>query len=442
MIGFWYLYVFGILLWSCSSKLPDPQLGSLLPRQGFENRATEVEITGKYFPENIARMALRSRDKRDYELQDLRRISDTTLQAVVSAKTPVGEYDLYMWVDGIDQAIVLGGAFDMLPNALIIYVIDVDQGDATLLLSPGGESMLIDAGTAAYADRIDNLLTQLGIRQIDHLLATHHHKDHVEGFERVVNGPDNQPNTADDRHPRKAIWDRGGSVSDQAYRSVRERYKDLHRALTGDTKDSFPYIKLEGDVSVKVMATSGKILTRSGAIQRVDCGSDENCRSIGTLVSFGDFRFWTGGDLTGGGNTTADVESLLADQFDDLIDVYNVHHHGSNTSSNEKFLQKLKPQVAIVSAGKDNSHCHPNAELLDRLLKLPKLYVLVTTEGLVQTTKCGSQTTRQRLDPIGTRAVVNAGNVRIVAERNRFSIKLSSSQEFKWDTHLQSENPD
>ncbi len=202
---------------------------------------------------------------------------------------------------------------------------------------------------------------------------------------------------------------------------IRTLYADKHRKLDGSNGDSFPVIDLGGGVSVEVRTANGVVKGRDRKLHKVACGSDENCRSIGTLIRFGKFRMWTSGDLTGGGNQTPDVESVLA-QHIGKVDIYRANHHGSKTSSNSALLGALQPQVVIISAGRDNRYCHPHASVLSRFLQIPAVALFLTTAGIANTSKCGPSTTRDRLAKLGKRSHLATGTLRITALPDRFTL--------------------
>jgi competence protein ComEC len=97
---------------------------------------------------------------------------------------------------------------------------------------------------------------------------------------------------------------------------------------------------------------------------------EENEACIGLLIQYGTFRYFTAGDLTGGGTTggieTKDMESIAGEIIGD-IDVLHVGHHGSETSTNDTFLKEIKPEAAVISVGRDNDYHHPVRSVLRRL---------------------------------------------------------------------------
>lgn len=424
---------------ACSSSSQNVVVDSIAPKMGFEDKVTAVTIQGKNFPNPIHKVSLLGANQKEIVLENVERVDNNTIRADVPAQSSPGLYDVKIWSNDT-TGWILGGAFEIAPYALRIYMIDIGQGDATLIQSPSGKTMLIDAGKEANADEILRVLQELNIKSIDHIVATHYDQDHVEGFAKVIKGSDGVLGTADDHQPREKIWDRGGSVKSQSYREIREEMRkkqpDLYQQLSGDNAESFPAIDLGAGVTVKVLTVNGKVWGKDNKIYTVDCQGEENCYSVGTLITFGKFRFWTAGDLTGGGLDTPDVESTLAQHLDP-VDVYRAHHHGSRTSSNQNLIKAIKPQVVAISAGEQNSFCHPNTGVLRDLHQYVNPTFLLTTKALTQTTgSCSdSGTTQSFLASLGAKAYLGLGSFAIVAQPHQFSLQGKKvSAPISWQT--------
>jgi len=361
-----WLLALALLAWplglSCGPGTP-PILDEMQPKQAFTGKAAQLVIYGKSFPDGDPQVVLLGRSSQ-ITLKDVKRVDDGKLEATLPKDAPPGPYDLQVTF-GDREPLLLGGAFEVIAQALQIYFIEVGQGDATLLVSPANKTMLLDAGPPGQAPQIEKVLQSLQIRQLDHVIATHYDADHVGALEALVNGPDGKARTDDDHEIRVALWDPGGVSKNRSYSRVRSRFSTLNKSLDGASDASFPTIDLGGGVTVEVHAANGVVKTQDGGRKSIDCKDDANCRSIGTLIKIGKFRMWTAGDLTGGGNDTPDVETTLASSLG-RVDIYRSHHHGSKTSSNPALIEALSPQVVVVSAGKDNPYCHPHAAIIAR----------------------------------------------------------------------------
>lgn len=404
------------------------------PKRALTGAQQSLKIYGSGFP--TTRMEIKLKGAANtITLTDATRIDDKTLEAKLPADAPVGAYDLEVSFAGQKEPFVLGGAFEVLSSALRVYFIDVGQGDATLLISPTQKTMLIDAGPPDAASRIEAVLSELGIRDLDHVLVTHYDADHVGGLNALMLGPDGKKGTQDDHLIKEALWDRGGTSKNFSYRSARERFVAFHKPLDGSSADSFPSIDLGGGVKVKVVTTNGVVMTSTGKREQVNCLDDENCRSLGTMVTIGSFRLWTAGDLTGGGIDTPDIETTLAKHIG-KVDVYRAHHHGSRTSSNSKLLEAMVPQVVVVSAGKDNRYCHPSRDFLTDIFGLSGAWVFVTTEGIASAPEiktCG-KSTKERLEEIGTRGIAPTGSFLLSADQTGFSVNVNGAETKRWKT--------
>ena len=113
----------------------------------------------------------------------------------------------------------------------------------------------------------------------------------------------------------------------------------------------------------------------------VQTEGDINSVSIAMKITYGSFKYFTGGDLTGGGRGTPDVESLIAERVGD-VNVMKSDHHGSATANNSFFLSKLKPENVIVTVGNGgvNKRYHlPNAETMARMVSFPFIETIFQT---------------------------------------------------------------
>lgn len=236
-------------------------------------------------------------------------------------------------------------AFPGLAQTLDFYFIDVEGGQATLIVTPQRQSMLVDAGWAGNegrdADRILAAARVAGIRQIDYLLVTHYHGDHVGGVPQlaeripIMNFLDHGPNS----DPRKHLF--------EPYARLREKGK--HKVL----KPGDP-IPLKG-LDVKVHASDGRTLRKDDGPVNPLCEAEstqaeatgENALSVGFLLSYGKFRFLNLGDLT----WNKELELACPVNAIGTVDVYLVTHHGSSNSGPKALVHSLLPRVAISNNG-------------------------------------------------------------------------------------------
>ena len=238
-------------------------------------------------------------------------------------------------------------------DALRIYVVDVEGGNATLFVSPSGEALLIDTGNGgANADRdvgrIMEAVEDAGLRQIDHLITTHWHGDHYGGLSELAT-----------RIPIGHYIDHGPTVEDnervQAF--IAGEYRDLYGAATRTVVEPGDTVPLRG-VEVKVMASAGEVIRQAlpgaGAPnpycsafepQAEDLG--DNAQSVGVHLRFGDFRALQLGDLT----VNKEFELMCPANPIGSVDLYIVSHHGLSTSNSPVLVHGVAPRVAIMNNG-------------------------------------------------------------------------------------------
>ncbi|UCF79017.1 MAG: MBL fold metallo-hydrolase [Candidatus Eiseniibacteriota bacterium] len=233
---------------------------------------------------------------------------------------------------------------------LTIYCLDVGQGDATLVVSSSGQTLLFDGGDNGKGNSVINpYLSSLGISNLTYMAASHHHADHIGGLDEVYTG------TGVD----SACYDRGWSYTTQTYQSYANTVAPLRQTISdGQTID------LGDGVTVQCVAVNGNGVLSSPFTQPPH---DENDLCVVLIVTCGEFDFIVGGDL-GGYNTSsyADIETSLSLELSE-VEVYRVNHHGSGYSSNPSFLATLSPEVSVISVG-TNGYGHPTQSAIDRIV--------------------------------------------------------------------------
>ncbi|MFO1463707.1 MAG: MBL fold metallo-hydrolase [bacterium] len=275
-------------------------------------------------------------------------------------------------------------------GSLQIEIPYVGQGDATLFRLPDGKTLLVDAGPpGAGKEYLLPLLRRLDIRRIDALVISHYDLDHLGGVPGLIAGEDGTLGSSDDIEVGLA-YDRGGQPWDNSpgypeYLTALDAKKiPRHTLSAGESLD------LDPNVKITCMAANGTVADKSGEFIKVDLSvpaysGKENAASIALLFEFGDFRYLTAGDLTGGGSLdgflTPDVETPLG-QAVEAVDVVHVNHHGSLSSSNERFIAATHPKAVVVQAGRDNPYHHPVPEVLERWQKVgAEVYSTVEKRG-------------------------------------------------------------
>jgi competence protein ComEC len=237
-------------------------------------------------------------------------------------------------------------------QALRLSFIDVEGGQATLVVTPSGQSMLVDTGwptdTLRDAERIAAAMKKAGVGTIDYLVITHYHADHVGGMEQlssrvkfrnvVTHGPTTETGKGADT--MMATF-RAAMAASGAKEIV---------VKPGDT------IPLKG-LDVKILASNRQLIDAplkgaapnalcEGVVPRREDTSD-NSASVGMLFTFGGFRFLDLGDMT------QDLEFQMACPANRIgeIDLFLTTHHGSGQSNAPVLVHALKSRVAIMNNG-------------------------------------------------------------------------------------------
>jgi beta-lactamase superfamily II metal-dependent hydrolase len=264
---------------------------------------------------------------------------------------------------------------------LLIYSIDVEGGQATLLVAPSGASLLVDAGwpgnNGRDADRIQAAMRDAGIAKIDHLLVTHFHTDHVGGVPELVK-----------RVPIGEFLDHGVNREDSAV--TRRDYDAYLKAIAGKPRRIVhpgDTIAIPG-LSTVVLTADGEPIARVPGIQPAPnpyCAAErtwpadptENARSAGILVTYGKFRFLDLGDLTG----QKEVALVCPDNPIGAVDLYLVTHHGMNLSNSRAIVDAVHPRAAIMNNGARKAGMPEAWQTVHDSPGLEDLWQLHTAEG-------------------------------------------------------------
>jgi beta-lactamase superfamily II metal-dependent hydrolase len=234
---------------------------------------------------------------------------------------------------------------------LLIYSIDVEGGQATLLVAPSGASLLVDTGWPTAdgrdAERIQAAMHDAGIARIDHLLVTHFHHDHVGGLPELVK-----------RVPVGEFLDHGVNREDSEI--TRTDYAAYLKAIEGKPRrivHSGDTIDIPGLTTIVLTADGEHIAAVPGIkpIPNPYCAAEpkwpvdtsENARSTGILVTFGNFRFIDLADLT----KAKEFALVCPANPIGTVGLYLATHHGFDQSNSRAIVDALHPRVAIMNNG-------------------------------------------------------------------------------------------
>lgn len=239
-------------------------------------------------------------------------------------------------------------------KALHIYFVDVEGGQASLFVTPAGQSLLIDTGWPGNdgrdADRIIAAAKTAGINKIDYVLITHFHDDHVGGVSQLVARI--PVGTFIDHGENRETTDAVTVKGWQAYQAVLATGK--YQRISVKAGDALPVkgmqatvISSDGSLIEKPLAGAGQDNPYCKDAEQFPADTTENLRSLGIFVNFGKLRILDLGDLT------HDKETPLVCPTNKIgkIDVYIVSHHGWVQSSSPAFVFGLAPRVAIMDNG-------------------------------------------------------------------------------------------
>ena len=264
-----------------------------------------------------------------------------------------------------------------------VHFIDVGQGDATLIMC-GGHAMLIDAGDYSKGTAIQNYLQKQKVKKLDYLVLTHPDSDHIGGAPVIIT--------------KFEI----GKVFMSNYEKDNKTYQKLIQALDNKRlKYTTPEVGSQyslGTAEITILAPNGTY-------------HNPNDASIALILQNGENKFLFTGDA--GEDAERDI---LETGIDLSADVYKAGHHGSRTSTSQKFFEAVSPSCAVISCGEDNSYGHPHAQTLNTFrMNGVKVYrtdedgtIIATSDGKKITFNVPASETWKSGEPNGNSSVWEA----------------------------------
>lgn len=267
---------------------------------------------------------------------------------------------------------------DSKTSALDIYFIDVEGGAATLLVTPAGESMLIDSGYpdnhGRDKDRIIHVAKDVaGLSKIDHAVVSHWHRDHYGNHAALAA-----------EFGIGTFWDRGIPDSLQEDSSFEERIAAYRAASQNSSKsltagDGIPLKSGNTKLTAKVLTSGRKVIPNTGPKnpyadrhEERDEDKTDNAASLSVLFQFGQFRFLCCGDLTW------NVEGTLVTPNNPVgtVDLFMVTHHGLPTSNNPALVLAVDPTVTVMCNGPTKGGAESTLKTLREIKSLKDMYQL------------------------------------------------------------------
>lgn len=254
-------------------------------------------------------------------------------------------------------------------DKLTVHFIDVGQGDSEFIQFPNGETMLIDAGEQDAGETVVSYLQSLSVSDINYVVATHPHSDHIGGLPAVFDAFDIEkvfmPNAVSDSYAFEALLHKieaEGCETVQAQSGV----------IAMDDK--------EHSLFAEFIAPAGREyenLNNYSAVLRLDYINHA-------------FLFM--------GDAESLSEKEILKNGISAVDVLKVGHHGSKTSSSAEFVKAVSPAYAVFEVGKDNSYGHPHSEIVERYEKLGTEILRTDKMGNVVICSDGNKLTVENAD--------------------------------------------
>lgn len=232
--------------------------------------------------------------------------------------------------DGSTQTIYITSPRVQSSAEIKVHYIDVGQADSIYIDLPNNNDILIDAGNRGDGTTVVNYLKTQGVDDIELLIATHPHEDHIGGL----------PNIYDAFLVEQTID--SGYFSDSQICAAFKQAATAEGNYVADNKQNFTF----GNATLNIL---------TGDQTWEDC----NDYSVVCRLDTGDIEFIFTGDAE------TPVEEILTGELDS--EILKIGHHGSNSSTSQAFLNKVKPEIAIISCGTDNKYGHPHQETLSKL---------------------------------------------------------------------------
>lgn len=242
---------------------------------------------------------------------------------------------------------IVGPVFIGLEKEVKVHYFDVGQGDGAALVTPGGQVLVMDAGLDKGQKQMAELLLKAGIGQVDYLVLSHPHADHISGAMAII----------ETLRVKELVYFDGNYDASEA--SALAQLSEAVESQGGRVSHWSKGTRLELDNAVE--------LTVLHPDEEFDSDS-ANDESLVVDIAYEKFGFLFTGDIS----TQVEydiIEQVKNSAVKPAIRVLKVPHHGSSTSSGEAFIEALSPALAVIQVGEGNRYGHPKDDVLDRYIE-------------------------------------------------------------------------
>lgn len=223
-------------------------------------------------------------------------------------------------------------------SELKVDVIDVDQGDSILIITPENKSLLIDSGEEDFSRSVIRDIKKQKIHKLDYVLATHSDSDHIGAMSEIM----------DEIHAHNLILSEDNNLKPELSRLISKANSNKTNIIKTKSGDIF---KLDNDTYIYILSP-------------FEICDDPNKNSIVFLMKYKNYR------LVFTGDADAEIENKILQHYDlKHCDFLKAGHHGSKTSSSDKFIRTLTPDITAISCGYNNKYGHPSKDTLNTLSK-------------------------------------------------------------------------
>lgn len=221
-----------------------------------------------------------------------------------------------------------------------VHYIDVGQGDSILIQNKDNEFMLIDTGEGDQYTKLSNYLKHCGVNELKYAIFTHPHTDHIGSAYKIVQ-----------QYPIDKLIMPSAFNNTSAFTNLIEEAENKNIGITrAEPGKTYQF----GEAEFIILAPLSEKY------------ENLNNYSVVILMKYGNTKFLFTGDMERESENEV-MNYCVENNFDISADVLKVAHHGSQSSSQVKFLDLIKPKIAVIQVGEGNSYNHPNPLIIERL---------------------------------------------------------------------------